>query len=119
VGPPHRGPGSHRVLNRDRLDPVGVVFIVFAALGFGTLGPLTRFASDVGFTAVSFAFWRATSSVIALLLLLAVGVALRRVPVTKLRAIPRSEWIQLAVMGGFVAGTTVSLFFAFERTTWW
>jgi drug/metabolite transporter (DMT)-like permease len=86
-------------------------------MGFGTLGPLARFASDVGFTAVSFALWRATSSVVALLLFLGVGVALRRVPFTRLRAIPRTEWIQLAVMGVFVAGTTVSLFLAFERTT--
>ena len=90
---------------------------MIAAIGFGTLGPLARFASDVGFTAVSFAFWRATSSVIALLAFLAVGVALRRVPYTRLQDISRTEWIQLAVMGGFVAGTTISLFFAFERTT--
>ncbi len=117
MGPTHGGPGSDRVLKRDRLDPVGVVFIVIAAMGFGTLGPLARFASDVGFTAVSFALWRATSSVVALLVLLAVGVALRRVPFTRLSAISRTEWIQLAVMGGFVAGTTISLFFAFERTT--
>ena len=86
-------------------------------MGFGTLGPLARFASDVGFTAVSFALWRATSSVIALVTFLAIGVALHRVPFTRLSAISRVEWIQLAVMGGFVAGTTISLFFAFERTT--
>lgn len=86
-------------------------------MGFGTLGPLARFASDVGFTAVSFAIWRATSSVIALVVFLALGVALRKVPFTRLSNIPRSEWLQLAVMGVFVAGTTVSLFFAFERTT--
>jgi drug/metabolite transporter (DMT)-like permease len=86
-------------------------------MGFGTLGPLARFASDVGFGAVSFAFWRATTSVVALLAVLVVGVALRRVPFTSLRAISRTEWIQLALMGGFVAGTTVSLFLAFERTT--
>ena len=66
MGSPQRGPGSDRVLNRDRLDPVGVVFIVVAAMGFGTLGPLARFASDAGFTAVSFALWRAFSAVIAL-----------------------------------------------------
>jgi drug/metabolite transporter (DMT)-like permease len=117
VGAPDRGSGSDRVLKRDHLDPVGVVFIVVAAMGFGTLGPLARFASDVGFTAVSFAFWRAISSVIALLAILGIGVALRRAPVTRLSAIPRSEWLQLAAMGGFVAGTTISLFFAFERTT--
>ena len=117
MGATSRGPGSDRLLSRDRLDPVGVVFIVIAAIGFGTLGPLARFASDVGFTAVSFALWRAIASFIALLAILAVGVALGRVPFTNLRDIPRREWLQLVVMGGFVAGTTISLFFAFERTT--
>jgi drug/metabolite transporter (DMT)-like permease len=117
VGSPHRGAGSDRVLSRDRIDSVGVVFIVVAAIGFGTLGPLARFASDAGFTAVSFALWRATVSVIALVAFLAVGVALGRVPSTRLRDISRVEWLQLAAMGGFVAGTTLSLFLAFERTT--
>lgn len=88
-----------------------------AAVGFGTLGPLARFASDAGFTAVSFALWRAAASFAALLAFLAVGVALKRTPFTRPAAIPRLEWIQLGVMGGFVAGTTVSLFFAFERTS--
>ena len=54
---------------------------------------------------------------LALVTFLAIGVALHRVPFTRLSSISRTEWIQLAVMGGFVAGTTVSLFFAFERTT--
>ena len=46
-------------------------------MGFGTLGPLARFASDVGFTAVSFALWRATASFIALLaVLVIVGLSL-------------------------------------------
>lgn len=88
-----------------------------AAIGFGTLGPLARFASEAGFTAVSFALWRAISSVTALLAFLAIGLAFRRVPFTPLAAISRTDWLQLAAMGGFVAGTTISLFFAFERTT--
>jgi drug/metabolite transporter, DME family len=86
-------------------------------MGFGTLGPLARFASEAGFTAVSFALWRAVSSVLALLVFLALGTALRKVPITRLSSIPRTEWLQLVVMGGFVAGTTISLFYAFERTT--
>jgi drug/metabolite transporter, DME family len=94
-----------------------VAYIVIAAAGFGTLGPLARFAGEAGFTAVSFALWRAASAVATLALLLAVGVALGRVPTARLRSIPRLEYLQLAAMGAFVAGTTVSIFFAFERTT--
>lgn len=86
-------------------------------MGFGILGPLARFASDVGFTAVSFALWRATASALALLVFLVVGVALGRVSTQRLSVIGRLEWLQLLAMGAFVAGTTVSLFFAFERTT--
>jgi len=56
-------------------------------------------------------------SVIALGAFLAIGVALGRVPTTRLRDIVRVEWLQLAAMGAFVAGTSLSLFFAFERTT--
>lgn len=117
MGSPLRGAGGQRLLNRGQLDPLGVAFVVIAATGFGILGPLARFASDLGFTAVGFAFWRAAMSALALVGVLAVGVALRRAPSTQLGAISRAEWIQLAAMGGFVAGTTVSLFFAFERTT--
>ena len=117
MGPPLRGAGGQRLLNRGQLDPLGVAFVVIAATGFGILGPLARFASDLGFTAVGFAFWRAAMSALTLVGVLAVGVALRRAPSTQLGAISRAEWIQLAAMGGFVAGTTVSLFFAFERTT--
>lgn len=117
MGSPLRGAGGQRLLNRGQLDPLGVAFVVIAAIGFGTLGPLARFASDLGFTAVGFALWRAAMSALALVGVLAAGVALGRVPSTQLRAISRVEWIQLAAMGAFVAGTTVSLFFAFERTT--
>jgi drug/metabolite transporter (DMT)-like permease len=91
--------------------------VVVAAIGFGTLGPLARFASDAGFTAVSFALWRAIASAAALLAFLALGAAAGRVPTTRLASISRVEWLQLGAMGAFVAGTTVSLFFAFERTT--
>ena len=117
MGTPLRGTGSEPLLSRGRGDPLGVAFVVVAAMGFGTLGPLARFASDVGFTAVAFALWRATSSVLALVVVLAAGAAIGRVPTQRLADISRVEWLQLLSMGGFVAGTTVSLFFAFERTT--
>jgi drug/metabolite transporter (DMT)-like permease len=117
VGPPLRGAGGDRVLNRDRLDPLGVAFVITAAAGFGTLGPLARFAADLGFTPVALALWRALVAVIVLVGVLAVGVRLGRVPSTRVSTIPRSEWVQLMAMGVFVAGTTLSLFFAFERTT--
>jgi drug/metabolite transporter (DMT)-like permease len=90
---------------------------VVAAICFGTLGPLSRFAADAGFTAVSFAVWRSISAAVALTAILVVGYRLRRIPATPLRSIARFEWLQLLAMGLFVAGTTLGLFFAFERTS--
>ena len=78
---------------------------------------MARFASDTGFTAVSFALWRAAVSALALVTFLAVGGVLGRVPRQRLSVIGWLGWLQLLAMGAFVAGTTVSLFFAFERTT--
>ena len=86
-------------------------------MGFGTLGPLARFAADAGFSPVSFAVWRSISSVVALIVILAVGVAVGRMRTTALGAISRLEWGQLLAMGLFDAGTTLGLFFAFERTS--
>lgn len=98
-------------------DLAGVGFIVTAAIGFGTLGPLTRFAADAGFTVAGFAIWRAIASVAAMAVVLGLGLTAGRLPVTPLARIGRLEWLQLAAMGLFVAGTTLSLFWAFERTT--
>lgn len=96
-------------------DPLGVAFVVLAAIGFGTLGPLAQFAADAGFTTVSFAIWRALASAVALAVLLAIGVLAGRIPTTPWSAVPRLERLQLAAMGLFVAGTTLALFSAFER----
>lgn len=96
-------------------DLAGVGIIVLAAIGFGTLGPLTRFAADLGFTATGFAVWRSIASVVAMVLLLAAGVASGRLEVMRPSRIGRLEWVQLAAMGLFVAGTTLSMFWAFER----
>jgi len=99
------------------MDPLGIAFVVLAAIGFGLLGPLARAAEEIGFSAASFASWRALASVGALLLLLVLGVAAGRLGTTPWAAIPRLERVQLAAMGLFVAGTTLALFSAFERTT--
>lgn len=105
------------VRTRPRADTNGVAMVALAAIGFGIGGPLARAAGEIGFNGASFAFWRSFGSVVALVALLAVGVAIRRAPTVALRAIPRREWLQLLAMGWFVAGTTLGLFLGFERTT--
>ena len=102
---------------RNRVDTSGAMMVALAAIGFGIGGPLARLAADAGFNAVTFATWRSVGSVVALAAMLAVGVALRRLPRVPLASIGRLEWLQLVAMGLFVAGTTLGLFLGFERNT--
>ena len=101
----------------ERVDTTGAGLVVLAAVGYGLSGPLARAATDAGFNGTTFAFWRATSSVIALALLLAMGTLVGRLQAVALGSIRRLEWLQLLAMGLFVAGTTLGLFLGFERTT--
>jgi drug/metabolite transporter, DME family len=89
--------------------------VAIAAAGFGTLGPLARFANEAGLSAASFATWRAIVAVLVMGGLLVVLVHRRRAPSTPWAAVPGRERFQLVAMGLFVAGTTISLFYAFER----
>lgn len=89
--------------------------MLLAAFGFGTLGPLARFASDAGVSALTFSTWRSAIAVAVLVVLLASLVRTGQTTITRWRDVPRLERLQLAVMGPFVAGTSVFLFFAFER----
>ena len=98
-------------------DVAGAALVVLAAAGFGTLGPLARFAGEAGLSAISFALARAVVSAVFLGAVLAVVVAGRWVTWTRWSALTRLEKAQLAAMGVFVAGTTVSVLSAFERTT--
>lgn len=91
--------------------------MVLAAAAFGTLGPIARAANEVGFSAVSFAVWRAAVSLVALVVLLAVAVRAGWVRPTPWSAVSHLERLQLVAMGAFVGGTTLTLFAAFERTT--
>ncbi len=101
----------------DSVDRNGVALVAVAAVGFGLGGPLARAAGDIGFNAVTFAFWRSAGSVAALVAMLLVGVAVGRLPRVPLRSIRRLEWLQLVAMGLFVAGTTLGLFLSYERST--
>ncbi len=102
---------------KHRPDPAGASMVALAAVGFGLGGPLARAAGEIGFTGTTFAFWRSAGSVVALVVLLAIGMAIGRLPALPLRSIKRMEWLQLLAMGLFVAGTTLGLFLGYERST--
>ena len=42
-----------------RADATGAVFIALAAICFGTLGPLSRYAADAGVSSLTLVTWRA------------------------------------------------------------
>ena len=89
--------------------------MLLAAFGFGTLGPMARFGADAGVSALTFTTWRSVVAVAVLVGLLSFLVRTGRTTLTTWRDVPRSERLQLAVMGPLIAGTSVFLFVAFER----
>lgn len=94
-----------------------MMLVVIAAAGFGILGPLARFGSELGFSAASFATWRAISSAVAMLIMLAIGLRIGRAAAVSWSSMSRLEHVQLGAMGVFVVGTTLGLFSAFEHVT--
>jgi drug/metabolite transporter (DMT)-like permease len=93
---------------------VGAGIVVLAAICFGTLGPLTRFADAAGVESLTLVAWRAALGAGAMILLLGIRSASGR-PAVSLRAIPRSDrWF---VVAGALANAFLNLamFIAFVR----
>ncbi|MFV2064039.1 MAG: DMT family transporter [Chloroflexota bacterium] len=91
--------------------------MLVAAVGFGTLGVVSRFAGDAGISTVTFVAWRASLGaailVTAALLLLRLG----RMQPLRLVSIPRLHWLQISTVALLTVITNLALFAAFERTT--
>lgn len=94
---------------------LGAGLIIVAALCFGTLGPITRFAEDAGVGSLALVAWRAGIGATAALLLLAVlAVAAGRRPQDP-RAIPaRQRWFLVAGAGANLV-LNLAMFIAFVR----
>lgn len=93
---------------------VGAAIVVLAAICFGTLGPLSRFADAAGVESLTLVAWRAALGAGAMILLLGVRSASGR-PVVSMRAIPRGDrWY---VIAGALANAFLNLamFIAFVR----
>lgn len=94
---------------------LGAGLVVLAAVSFGTLGPVTRFADDAGVGSLAIVSWRAAIGATAMIILL---VALRQVAGRRpvgLRSIGvRDRWfIGTASMANLVLN--LSMFIAFVR----
>jgi drug/metabolite transporter (DMT)-like permease len=95
-------------------QPFGAALVVLAAICFGTLGPLTRFADAAGVESLTLVAWRAALGACAMILLLGIRGASGR-PAVSLGTIPRSDrWF---VIAGALANAFLNLamFIAFVR----
>jgi drug/metabolite transporter (DMT)-like permease len=94
----------------------GALLVVVGASLFGTLGPLSRFAYDVGLTPFAWVSWRATIGAVGLV---AVIVARRgwRSSLDSIRAATPAArgWLALATLAA--ACLNLAFFVAFQRTT--
>ena len=96
-------------------DLGGAGLIVLAAICFGTLGPLSRFAEDAGVSALTLVTWRAGLGAGVMAIFISARIVAGNARPIALRAIPvRDRWFMVAAA---VANTMLnfSVFVAFGR----
>jgi drug/metabolite transporter, DME family len=94
---------------------LGAALIVVAAVCFGTLGPVTRYAEDSGVSSLALVAWRAGIGATATLLLLAsLAVVAGRRPQTPRDVPARQRWFILAGAGANLV-LNLAMFIAFVR----
>lgn len=103
------------MIGRPTSSTLGALLIVIAAAGFGTLGPMTRYADEAGVSSLALATWRAgVGAVIVLLFLGAQTVAGRR-SWLRWRDLPARDRIVLAIAAPTNAALNLAAFVAFLR----
>ena len=93
----------------------GAGLVVLAAVCFGTLGPLSRFAGDAGVGSLALVTWRAALGGACMIAFIAGSLAIGRRPLRSLGSLaPRDRW---SLLGAAVANTVLNLavFIAFAR----
>jgi drug/metabolite transporter, DME family len=98
-----------------RTDLVGIGLVVLAAVCFGTLGPLSRFAGDAGVDSLTIVTWRAAIGATVMIVFIAVRAAASGVRPFSLRGIPLRD--RRFMLAAAAANTLLNLaaFIAFER----
>lgn len=99
---------------RDRVLVTGTLAAVVAASLFGTLGPLARFAAELGVDGVAFTSWRATLGVAFLALLIALRGRVRP-SIDAIRGLDGRGRASLALAALMGLALNAAMFTAFER----
>jgi DME family drug/metabolite transporter len=102
---------------RDHRFLSGSLALVVAASGFGMLGPVARLAYEAGFQPMAFVAWRATFGVLAILAIVGISAAGRRIPIVNPLRLPRGDAAGLAVIALTGLGVNIATFVAFDLTT--
>jgi drug/metabolite transporter (DMT)-like permease len=98
-----------------RPDLVGAGLVALAAAGFGTLGPLSRFAADAGVDPLTLVTWRAAIGGLVVTVFIGLRLAAMGIRPASLRGLPRRDrWFLVAAAA---ANTILNLsaFIAFAR----
>ena len=93
----------------------GAAMVVIAAICFGTLGPVTRYAGDAGVGSLALATWRSALGGIFIAAFVAMRMLIAHQPLVPLRSVPVTQrWL---LLGAGVANTALnlSIFIAFVR----
>jgi drug/metabolite transporter (DMT)-like permease len=100
---------------RPSSSTLGALLIVIAAAGFGTLGPMTRYADEAGVSSLALATWRAGVGAAVVLIFLTAQWLAGRPSWRRWRDLPVRDRIVLAMAAATNAGLNFAAFIAFLR----
>jgi drug/metabolite transporter, DME family len=102
----------------DRPVPLlGFVTVIGSAALFGTLGPLSRFAYDLGVDPAAWVAWRGLIGLLTLLIVIAWRARSGASPLIRPGHLSRHARVSLLVAGLMGFTLNVGMFFAFDRVT--
>ena len=103
------------MIRRPASKTLGTLLIVVAAVGFGTLGPMSRYADEAGVSSLALATWRAGVGATVVLIFLAAQSLAGRPSWRRWRNLPARDRVVLASAAATNAGLNFAAFVAFLR----
>ena len=97
--------------------PIGFLIVIGAAALFGMLGPLSRFAYDLGMQPAAFVAWRAGIALVVVLAVVAWRIGRGSATRLRFRALPRRTRVTLLVAALTGFSLNLCMFIAFDRIT--